>query len=137
MKLWILSLSTIFFIIGCRSQAPEIAQRSVSTVQRTDTGHMIRQSIPQRPRKKITLKKVEDDNFSEAYMYPEDKGKKEEKIKKVKNIEANSTSSTLVQNMTKEECIGMIGQKKFDKYTQLFGNEASSIKRCAMLKAMQ
>ena len=131
MKYWILSLSTVFFIIGCGSQAPTIAQRSVSTAENTDTGHMIRQSIPQRPIKKITLKKVEDDNFSEAYMYPENRDKKEEKV------EANRTSSALVQSMTKEECIGMIGQEKFNKYTQLFGNEASSIKRCAMLKAMQ
>jgi len=39
--------------------------------------------------------------------------------------------------MTKEECVSMISQEKFDKYTSMFGNEEASIKRCAMLKAMK
>jgi len=37
--------------------------------------------------------------------------------------------------MDKEECIAMITQEKFDKYTAMFGSEAASIKRCKMLKA--
>ena len=39
--------------------------------------------------------------------------------------------------MTKTECISMIGADKFTKYTQMFGSESASIKRCKMLKAMK
>jgi hypothetical protein len=38
--------------------------------------------------------------------------------------------------MDKKECISMIGQEKFNKYTQMLGNEASAIRKCQMLKAM-
>jgi hypothetical protein len=39
--------------------------------------------------------------------------------------------------MTKAECISMIGADKFAKYTQMFGSEAASLKRCKILKAMK
>jgi hypothetical protein len=39
--------------------------------------------------------------------------------------------------MSKESCIEMIGQEKFDKYTRMLGGEAGAIKRCTMLKAMK
>ena len=87
-----------------------------------------RQSMPTAPKKNIKLKKVEDNNYSSGYMYPETKKKKPKKVKKVASI--NSA-------MTTAECISMIGQAKFDKYTQMFGSEAASLKRCKMLKAMK
>ncbi len=114
-KFWIILVSAALFIAGCADRTPTVAKKV---------------HVPQRVHKKIKLKKVEDDNFSSEYMYPEDKVKKE---KVVKVPEAETTAN----GMNKEECVGMIGQEKFDKYTQMFGNEASSIKRCAMLKAMQ
>lgn len=128
MRFWIIPVSTAFFIAGCSSQAPTVTPKPVSETKEANT---IKKHVPQRPKTKIKLKKVEDDNFSEAYMYPEDKGEKEVKV-----AEANTTYPAAVA-MSREECIGMIGQEKFEKYTQMFGNEASSIKRCAMLKAMQ
>jgi len=89
---------------------------------------------PPPPRKKIKLKKVKDDNFDEKYMYPEDtKKQKQAKAKEVKK----ETQAKVTSSMTKEACIAMISQAKFDKYTAMFGNEEASIKRCAMLKAMR
>jgi hypothetical protein len=125
--------STAFFIAGCSSQAPTVTQKPVSATKEANTTKVIKEHVPQRSRKKIKLKKVEDDNFSEAYMYPEDRTQKEKAVK----VAAANTTYPAVAAMGREECIGMIGQEKFDKYTQMFGNEASSIKRCAMLKAMQ
>ena len=94
---------------------------------------------PAPPKKKIELKEVEDTNFSSEYMYPEAKRKKEKPVVAVeKNTEdeAEAISSPSTNSMNRGECITMIGQEKFDKYTQMLGDEASAIKRCKMLKAM-
>ncbi len=133
MKFWIIFVSASLFIAGCTSQTPTVVKKSVQTAEETNTTKV---HVPQRVYKKIKLKEVEDNNYSSAYMYPEDKVKKE-KVVKVAEAETTPTAETTSNTMNKEECIGMIGQEKFDKYTLMFGNEASSIKRCAMLKAMQ
>jgi len=130
-KFWIILISAALFIAGCADRTPTVAKKSIQTVDETNAT-----KVPQRVYRKIKLKKVEDDNFSSEYMYPEDKVKKE-KVLKVAEAETTSTVATTENVMNKEECVGMIGQEKFDKYTQMFGNEASSIKRCAMLKAMR
>lgn len=39
--------------------------------------------------------------------------------------------------VTKSECISMIGQEKFDRFSKRFGGEASTIKRCAILKKLK
>ncbi|HFQ62160.1 MAG TPA: hypothetical protein ENK39_07690 [Epsilonproteobacteria bacterium] len=85
-------------------------------------------AMPKAPKKNIKLKKVEDNNYSSGYMYPGEKKKKPIKV-----AQATTVSST----MDKAECIAMIGADKFEKYTQIFGSEAASIKRCSMLKAMK
>ncbi len=85
-------------------------------------------------KKNIKLKKVEDNNFNSDYMYPQTK-KQPKKVKTATKLaQADTTTSSV---MTKTECISMIGQEKFDKYTQMFGSESASIKRCKMLKAMR
>lgn len=89
--------------------------------------------IPPKPKKNIKLKKVEDNNYSSSYMYP---GAQKPKPKVTATPKPTTTSSTSA-SMGKPECIAMIGQEKFDKYTQMFGSEAASIKRCNMLKAMR
>ncbi len=81
-----------------------------------------------RPKKNIKLKKVEDTNYSSDYMYPDDK-----KQKTAKPI----ASATPALSMNKTECIAMIGETKFERYTQMFGSEAAAIKRCAMIRAMK
>jgi len=88
-------------------------------------------AIPTAPKKNIKLKKVEDNNYSSGYMYPG-----AAKKKPVKVAQATPTASTNT-SMNKAECIAMIGAEKFDKYTQMFGSEAASLKRCTMLKAMK
>ncbi len=95
--------------------------------------HAVPQSkLPPAPKKKHVPKAVEDANYSDKYMYPEDsKAAKKDPVKK------EDTSTSTLQSMTREECISMISQEKFDRYTAMFGSEASSIKRCAMLKAMK
>jgi len=118
------------FITGCVDKTPTVTKEPVKETNTTKV------YVPQRVHKKIKLKEVQDDNYSSAYMYPEDKVKKE-KVVKVAEAETTTTVATTVNGMNKEECVGMIGQEKFDKYTQMFGNETSSIKRCTMLKAMQ
>jgi altronate dehydratase len=99
-------------------------------------------TIPKAPKKVIKLKKVEDTNYSSNYMYPAAKKKQKSLKKVVKNTVSKSTSNSTVPatqslGMTKAECISMIGADKFSKYTQMFGSESASIKRCKMLKAMK
>jgi len=81
-----------------------------------------------KPKKNITLKKVEDHNYSSDYMYPDDKKKKT-------TTTVASTAPTIAMNKT--QCIAMIGEAKFNRYTEMFGNEAAAIKRCAMIQALK
>ena len=87
------------------------------------------------PKKNIKLKKVEDDNYSSRYMYPGQAKKKPVKLAKATPVATASASTS--STMGKAECVAMIGADKFEKYTQMFGSEAASIKRCRMLKAMK
>lgn len=132
-KLWIPILSASLLMVGCATQqtAP-VVKEPVKKVKKVK-----KRSAPKAPKKDIKLKEVEDTNFSSEYMYPETKTKK---AKPVAVAKADSTETTApaasTSNMSKGECISMIGQEKFDKYTQMLGDEASAIKRCKMLKAM-
>jgi uncharacterized protein YcfL len=82
-----------------------------------------------KPKKNIKLKKVEDNNYSSDYMYPDDKKTK----KKTAPVTTVSQSSL----MSKAECIAMIGEAKYARYTEMFGSEAAALKRCAMIRAMK
>jgi len=95
-------------------------------------------NVPQAPKKNIKLKKVEDSNYSSSYMYPSAKKKPIKTVpKKVETTTAQTEMVTTTTGMTKAECVSMIGEAKFNKYTQMFGSEAASLKRCKMLKAMK
>ncbi len=131
MKLWIPLLSASLLMVGCVTQqtAPVIKQ-PVKEVKKP-----IKHTPP--PKKDIKLKEVEDTNFSSEYMYPETKTKTKKPVTVAQTDSTEvATSVPAASNMGKGECISMIGQAKFDKYTQMLGDEASAIKRCKMLKAM-
>jgi len=93
---------------------------------------VVKTQLPTPPKKNIKLREIDDKNFNTDYMYPKDE-KVAAKVEKTPTLSA----PTSVGTMSKEECIGMISQEKFDKYTTMFGSEASAIKRCTMLKAVQ
>lgn len=58
-------------------------------------------------------------------------------ITKEQNLTSAETNTTTPKYIIdKEECVQMISQEKFDKYTKMFGSEAASIKRCTMIKTM-
>ena len=80
-----------------------------------------------KPKQNIKLKKVEDTNYKSAYMYPENK-----KQKSTGRLAAAPKIS-----MNKSECIALIGEAKFTRYTQMFGSETAALKRCAMIRAMK
>jgi len=131
MKLSLTLIIALGLLIGCGSRRSIriIEQQPHPAVQQTQ--HVVKQSkLPPAPKKKMKLKEVKDTNYNDKYMYPEDTAAA--KKDPIKSTEISSTTN----NMTKEECISMISQEKFDKYTNMFGSEAASIKRCAMLKAM-
>ena len=138
MKLWIPILTASLLMIGCTTQktAPTLKQ-PVKVVKDTNTTKTKKTYAPAPPKKKIELKEVEDTNFSSEYMYPEAKTKKEKPVAVAKTASTEvGTPVVSTNSMGKSECISMIGQAKFDKYTQMLGDEASAIKRCQMLKAM-
>jgi len=93
---------------------------------------LIIKKAPRPPKKHIKLKKVDETNYSDKYMYPEDTA-----AAKKDPIVKTETPALSTNSMNKAECISMISQEKFDKYTAMFGSEAASIKRCTMLKAMR
>jgi len=131
------------FLIGCgpRVQTSHIikkypiqkVQPKQNAIKKNTIKHTVTQSkLPPAPKKVHRAKAVEDTNYSDQYMYPDDgaAAKKDPVITK-------HSSPVPTSAMNKETCINMIGQEKFDKYTAMFGSEVASIKRCTMLKAMQ
>lgn len=122
MRYSVITITMLIALAGCNQ--PTVVEKNKNTV------HIVEQTyLPPPPKKKIKLKEVEDTNFNAAYMYPDDTQKKE-------NTETpTQTPVVATDTMDKQECIAMISQEKFDKYTKMFGSEAASIKRCKMLKA--
>jgi len=126
-------LSTTLFCFNACSHThtvPKIQQVPVKAKETNSTKPYTK--VPPPPKKKIELKEVQDDNYSPEYMYPEDQYKKD-----VPAPSAGTASQAAAPAMTKEECIGMIGQEKFDKYSEIFGNASAPLKRCRLLKSMQ
>ncbi len=154
MKLWMTSALVLLLLSGCNSTQKMIqlqnknAQQALLIQQqqakiealtkqlqnKSKTRRFHRSStLPPPPKRNIKLKKVEDTNFNADYMYPQTKTR----VSKPQSTDTTKTEITTNSTMTKEACIAMIGEEKFNKYTEMFGSEASSIKRCSMLKAMK
>jgi PBP1b-binding outer membrane lipoprotein LpoB len=131
-KLWIPILSASLLMTGCVTQQPQPVVKVKKPAKKKVKAK--KRHVPAKPKKNIKLKKVEDNNFSSEYMYPGEKKKKEKSVEVAKVDPAETAISA--NDMSKSECISMIGAEKFDKYTQMLGDEASAIKRCKMLKAM-
>jgi len=161
MKLWLIAASVLLLITGCTSKREIVLQNrlikqriamqakqaqinalnekllNVRVKSRTRT--KVRQSdIPKAPKNNYKPKKVEDTNYSSGYMYP-----RQARKRTVKVVQPTPTSIVTAKKNThtattgKAECIAMIGQAKFDKYSKMFGSETASLKRCKMLKSMQ
>jgi hypothetical protein len=132
MKFWIPTLTAVLFMTGCAPQKAPAPQPKVAKKQTTKVNH----ATPA-PKKNIKLKEVEDDNFTSEYMYPTT-SKKDTKTAKpeVETTEAVTTIAPASSSMSKQECISMIGQEKFDKYAQMYGGETAPLKKCKMLKTL-
>lgn len=123
MKYTLITLPLMMFIFtACGSQSP-----TPTPVKKETTKVIEKKAPPPPPKKKFELKEVKDTNYETSYMYPEDNTKKKTEV----HSSVNSTAA-----MSKDECVSMITQEKFDKYTKMFGSEEASIKRCEMIKAM-
>jgi len=125
MKYWPLIPLVSLLLIGCAEQQP--VYRPVPVKKETPKPKPV--ITPEKPKKIHELKEVEDDNFDPAYMYPETKSQKAKKVPEP--VAAAATQ------MSREECIAMIGSEKFEKYTQMLGSESAAVKRCVLLKSMQ
>ncbi|BAF71553.1 hypothetical protein [Sulfurovum sp. NBC37-1] len=132
MKYLFMIVFAALLFTGCVEQAPKVKKAPVKTKETNATRYV----APPPPKKHIELKEVQDDNYSPEYMYPDDKYKKD-KLVKAKDSTADEAIEKAAASMSRAECISMIGQEKFDKYTQMYGNEEASIKRCTLLKSMQ
>lgn len=131
MKYLFTGLLSLFFIVGCGSRSNNhiVVKKQPAPVAKPQSKPI--KKLPPPPKKEIKLKEVEDTNYTDEYMYPEDT-----KAAKKDPVEKKAPVPVTKEGMTKEECISMISQEKFDKYTAIFGSEDASIKRCMMLKAM-
>ena len=139
MKQISIALTTIALLLaGCTQSSVPVAPKPVvkkvapkPVVKKP--APVVKKQLPPPPKKDIKLKEVDDTNFNPDYMYPEDKQIPSKTVEKT----PTPTAPAVTGGMSKEECIAMITQEKFDKYTAMFGSEEASIKRCNMLKAMQ
>ncbi len=123
MKYTVITLPLVMLLLSaCGSETPTPHFWQKETTQTAE-----RKAPPPPPKSTHKPKEVKDTNYETAYMYPEDKKKKKEKV---------TTTTSTSEIMSKEECIAMITEEKFDKYTTMFGSEEASIKRCQMIKAM-
>lgn len=148
MKLWFVTALALILFSGCssRTQALQLqkqnAQQALLIQQQQAQIDALneklkakakarkRSALPQAPKKNIKLKKVEDNNYTSKYMYPGTPKKKPVKV-------AQLAKPNVGTPMDKAQCINMIGADKFAKYTEMFGSESASIKRCSMLQAMK
>lgn len=125
-------LSLIFLtllITGCSSNQPETLSAKEAATPQTQT---IPKYTAAPPKKSFKPKIVQAENYTTEYMYPSNK------VQSVStNKENQDEQNTETETMTKEECISMIGEEKFNKYTEMFSGEEAAIKRCTILKAMQ
>jgi len=124
-KLVITLLGSAFLLLGCNPQQPKV-QEPVKAKE------VKKYSVPKAPKKDIELKEVEDENFSSDYMYPETDKKSAKKVVESSTV-ADAAPSAM---MTASECVSIIGQEKFDRYSQMYGGDAGAIKKCKMLKAL-
>jgi len=153
MKLLLATIITLFLFTGCNSHQKNIRlqnknaqliqiirqqnakiealKATISAINKRRSRLKKKFTLPTPPKKNIKLKRVEDHNYSSNYMYPSTRKKKPIKVERL-----TSTTNTNA-SMDRAQCIAMIGQDKFDKYTHMFGSEAASLKRCKMLKAMR
>jgi uncharacterized protein YcfL len=158
MKIWKLLFvaSMVLVFAGCNSRTQNLQLRNINAHQAqtikqqqllidalkekidgpTDT-YTSTSSVPQAPKRNVTLKKVEDTNYNSGYMYPGENKKVTAPTPQEVTTSSSPSGTSSSTGMSKEECIGMIGEDKFAKYTKMFGSEASSLKRCTILKAMK
>ena len=129
----IVLMGASLFFVACSDTQPQIVTQPIKAEEHNSTMQK-RYVAPPPPRKKIALEEVQDDNHSPEYMYPEDRYKKDKLVEK---SESDLSLERETPHMSREACIAMIGQEKFDKYSAMFGNESASIKRCTLLKSMQ
>lgn len=138
MTRWIVLGISVLLYSGCASTQEnyEVAP-SESTLITDDNASTLpsqKNNTYKKPHIHHTLKKVEDNNFSPEYMYPETK----EITQKPSTSSISSASSQPeVTAMSKEACMEMIGEEKFEHYTEMLGSESGAIKRCKLLKSMQ
>jgi len=78
--------------------------------------------LPPKPHTNIKLKKVEDTNYSNSYMY-----QGATTAKKAPSALANVA-------MSEAECVSILTQEKFDRYLSLLGSKAAVFKRCVLIK---
>jgi hypothetical protein len=120
------------FVTGCSSPQPEKRSPTVTETEKPRMQTPKNYTPPTPPKKSFKPKEVQTDNYTSEYMYPSNK-LQPSPVKKEEKAEQDTASNT----MAKEECIAMIGEEKFEKYTKMFSDEAAAIKRCTLLKAMQ
>ncbi|GEM_PF-875727 len=141
-SLTLLTLTTLL-MVGC-TQEPQTLSKSrhaTSPLILEDEPTVTPLHVAQQPRRRFIPKKVDDSNYNSDYAYPDNPTQKPKPTlavasKTMQYGEKNSTQPTPIA-MSKEACIGMIGEAKFAKYTKMLGSEGSAIKRCVMLKAMR
>jgi hypothetical protein len=135
-----LTLLSLLFV-GCTSSnsvPPEYRTQVPTIVEKPPVVKAINPKY-----KKHKMQEVDEKNFSDNYMYPEDgKLAKKDPIKKaIPKMENNTTivpkTPIASHGMSKSECISMMGEDKFEHYSKMFGGDAGAIKRCAMIKGMQ
>ncbi len=129
MKITISLLTAAFLMLGC-TQEPQVKPVRKKPAEKTY------ETVPPPPKKKIELKEVEDENFSSDYMYPTTAKKSNNTTEAAKKEPISNTPQATATEMTKEECIGLIGPEKFDKYAQMYGGESAPLKKCKMLKTL-
>ncbi len=134
MKATLTLILGLAFLISCGSRGNQIRiiEKKPQPIAKPAPKPIQHKALPPAPKKNIKLKEVDDSNYSDNYMYPEDTAA----AKKDPVEETQVTQTETAGAMTKESCISMISHEKFDIYTAMFVSEAASIKRCAMLKAM-
>ena len=52
-------------------------------------------------------------------------------------VSQTHTRGKTTSDMTRQQCISMIGQEKFDNYVKKYGGEKGALRRCLVLKRLR
>ncbi len=137
-RLFILSFFTLILLSGCASiRRIEVPESQGDWVYGTGISQPERMYTRHKEGKYII--KPEPYSIASRKKDPELLGPQRtiSSASKSESSSAKTTAGTPARGMTREACISMIGEAKFNSYVKKYGGEKGALRRCLILKRIR